>query len=224
MNLITVVIPALNAEAYLKDAIDSVLEQGRPGLKILVVDNGSTDHTADITRAYGDPVRLLHCPIPGMYAALNVGIHQVQAEWLAFLDADDLWVPERLRRQFEVLQANPDWDAVFGQVLNFSGDIPIVENRHDGQPAPLLGSLLLKMSAFLKVGYFDERYTLGSNMDWYMRAQDAGLRMEFLQETVLLRRIHENNLGKREKQKQTDYAAILRAALHRRQLKGTGRS
>ncbi|NLH15550.1 MAG: glycosyltransferase family 2 protein [Phycisphaerae bacterium] len=105
---VSVVIPAWNVELFIARAIDSALAQTRPPDEIIVVDDGSTDGTADIARGYGDRVRYLHQPQTGAAEARNRGIAEASGRWVAFLDADDEWLPDKLNRQMQLLARNPD--------------------------------------------------------------------------------------------------------------------
>ncbi|MHC4386164.1 MAG: glycosyltransferase family 2 protein, partial [Planctomycetota bacterium] len=105
---ISVVIPAYNIEDYIERAIDSVLAQTRQPEEIIVVDDGSTDATAQKIKAYGDQVRYIHQANKGLSGARNTGIRQAQNEWVAFLDGDDEWLPEKLQLQSELLTRNPE--------------------------------------------------------------------------------------------------------------------
>ncbi|HOM77565.1 MAG TPA: glycosyltransferase family A protein, partial [Anaerohalosphaeraceae bacterium] len=88
---ISVVIPAYNCQAYIRRAIDSVLGQSRPADEIIVVDDGSTDGTAEAVRTYGAKVILIQQENAGVSAARNAGIRAASGDWIAFLDADDEW-------------------------------------------------------------------------------------------------------------------------------------
>lgn len=105
---ISAVIPAYNCEKYIARSIDSVLNQTRPVNEIIVVDDGSTDHTAQIVKSYGDQVRYIYQENAGVSAARNTGIQAASCDWIAFLDADDEWLPAYLDRQIRVLQEHPD--------------------------------------------------------------------------------------------------------------------
>jgi len=105
---IAVVIPAYNAGRYVARAIDSVLAQTRPADQIIVVDDGSTDNTAEAVAAYRHEVRYIRQRNAGASAARNAGIEAAEREWIAFLDADDEWLPEKLQVQSEHLQRNTD--------------------------------------------------------------------------------------------------------------------
>lgn len=115
---VSVVVPAHNAQATLGQALCSVFWQGYPGLDVWVVDDGSTDATSDCVRqfqAQGHPVQLLQQPQQGSAAARNQALAQARGEFIAFLDADDLWLPGKLHAQVAYLLAHPEVDVVFGR-------------------------------------------------------------------------------------------------------------
>ena len=107
--LVTALIPAYNAAATIRRAVDSVIAQTYRNYEIVVVDDGSRDATADIVAVhYGDQVRLLCLPCnQGVSTAMNQGIADARGELIAFLDADDEWLPDKLTRQIEVLESDP---------------------------------------------------------------------------------------------------------------------
>lgn len=106
-NLVSVVIPAYNATWCVARAIDSVLAQHYREFEILVVDDGSTDTTAQVVASYGAQVRLLQQPNGGLSSARNLGMRHARGEWIAFLDADDWWLPEKLARQVACMREFP---------------------------------------------------------------------------------------------------------------------
>jgi glycosyltransferase involved in cell wall biosynthesis len=99
MNAIDVVIPAFNAARYLGEALASVLSQDRAAHRIIVVDDGSTDGTADVAAKFGAPVEITRRSNGGAAAARNAGIARSDAAVVAFLDADDRWIAHKLARQ-----------------------------------------------------------------------------------------------------------------------------
>jgi glycosyltransferase involved in cell wall biosynthesis len=106
--IISAVIPAYNSEKHIVRAIESVLRQTRPADEIIVVDDGSADGTADQVRKFGDQVHLITQKNAGASAARNAGIEAARGNWIAFLDADDEWLPEKLKLQIEHLRRHPD--------------------------------------------------------------------------------------------------------------------
>ena len=105
---ISVVIPAFNAEKTIARAVESVLAQSRPADEIIVIDDGSKDNTADVIRSYGDKVILIQQENAGASVARNAGLKNASGDWIAFLDCDDEWLPEKLKLQSEHLARNPD--------------------------------------------------------------------------------------------------------------------
>ncbi len=114
---ISVVIPAYNAGKYIARAIDSVLAQSRAADEIIVVDDGSTDNTAEIVAQYRSRVMYIHQDNAGASVARNAGIEAATGQWIAFLDADDEWLPEKLAIQLELLERNPDLMWVTGNYI-----------------------------------------------------------------------------------------------------------
>jgi len=106
--LVSVVIPAYNAEAYIADTVDSALAQTYYPIEVLVADDGSSDRTADIVSDYRPPVRYLHQENRGPAGARNLALRHARGRYIAFLDADDVWHPEKLRVQVQLMEQNPD--------------------------------------------------------------------------------------------------------------------
>ncbi len=104
---VSVVIPTYNREGRVTRAIDSVLAQTRPVDEIIVVDDGSTDQTASVVRAYGPPVRYVHQENAGPAAARNRGITEARGTWITFLDSDDRWCPDKMANQMAILERYP---------------------------------------------------------------------------------------------------------------------
>jgi glycosyltransferase involved in cell wall biosynthesis len=105
---VSVIIPVYNGEQHIRRAIDSVLAQTHPAAEIIVVDDGSTDTTRQIVQSYGTPVQTIYQENAGPGAARNAGIQAAKGEWIAFLDSDDEWLPEKLQIQVNLLQRHPD--------------------------------------------------------------------------------------------------------------------
>ena len=113
--LVTVIMPVFNASATLAQALNSVLAQGYGALDIIAVDDGSTDDSREVLATFGSALRVLHQSRKGPAAARNLAIHHARGELIAFLDADDVWLPGKLLSQVAYLQAHPKVSAVFGR-------------------------------------------------------------------------------------------------------------
>ncbi|AQT69623.1 putative glycosyltransferase EpsJ [Anaerohalosphaera lusitana] len=105
---IAAVIPAYNVGKYIGRTIESVLAQTRPADEIIVVDDGSTDDTAEKIESFGDKVKLIRQQNAGASVARNTGIEAATSEWIALLDGDDEWLPHHLQNQEHILKNNPD--------------------------------------------------------------------------------------------------------------------
>jgi hypothetical protein len=135
--MISVVIPAFNAGRFIKRTIDSVLSQTYKDYEIIVVDDGSADNTGELVKSYGEKVRYIYQPNAGDGPARSTGVKAAKGEWIAFLDHDDEWLPEKLQLQVELLNKHPDLRWCAGNFYNQSGSkkAPAVE------PAVISGAL-----------------------------------------------------------------------------------
>lgn len=111
--LISVIIPSYNCARYIAAALHSALDQDYPHKEILVVDDGSTDNSLDILRSFGKRIRVITQANAGAAAARNTGLQAAQGEYIAFLDADDLWLPGKLTAQANYLAAHPETGLVY---------------------------------------------------------------------------------------------------------------
>ncbi len=144
---VSVIIPTYNSAAILPDAVDSVLCQTQPPAEIVIVDDGSCDETPIVCAAYAGRARYLRQENAGASAARNTGIAASTGDWLAFLDADDLWEPHKLERQLEALAQNPEADFAVGAANAWSPRRrSYVRAFWDGplDPAVMRGQLLVR--------------------------------------------------------------------------------
>ena len=220
--LITVIIGAFDAERYLGEAIESVLAQTYRNLELIVVDDGSTDRTGEIAASYGDPVRCIRQENGGMAASRNRAIPEARGDYLAFLDADDRFPPEKLEQQLAAFEADAELDVVYGHVTEFlSPDLDedaralLRAPEHD-VPWPTPNLMLVKRESFLRVGLFSTDLKVGIGVDWHARANELGLRSATPPILALERRLHAENNGIRRRESKPQYLHVLKAALDRR--------
>ncbi len=219
--LVSVVTPLYNGERFLAQAIESVLAQTYRPIEIIVVDDGSTDGGADVAKAF-DEVHYIHQTNQGQAAAMNAGVETAQGEFLAFLDADDMWTPNKLDVQITYLLEHPDVGYVIAKTLNFiePGTEPPTRMTKDFQPgvSSLLspGVVLVRRAVFDRVGPFDNTYYHAKDIDWFVRAKEGGVVMAMAPETLLHRRIHGQNQSCRVDSRTTDYVRVLKASLDRK--------
>lgn len=196
--LVSVIVPVYCGERFLAAALESVLNQTYPRVELIVVDDGSEDTSEEIARAH-DGARVLREPHRGVSAARNAGIATAQGELLAFLDADDLWMPQKLEQQVALICARPEVAIVHTHVMTFlTPGAPFPR----WVPADWLtvpqarycpSNWLVRREAFAQVGLFDESFAMGEEYQWLMRARSAGLVSAMLAEALVRWRLHEAN-------------------------------
>ena len=184
---VSAIVIFLDAKRFFEEAIESIIGQDYADWELLLVDDGSTDGTADIARRYAevDPLRIRYLTHPGrenrgMSASRNLGIREARGEYVAFLDADDTWLPGKLARQVAILDSYPHAAMVYGPTLrwySWNGEAPDeprqfpleVDREFDPpnlarwllrrQAAPAIGSILARRAAVLLVGGFEANST-----------------------------------------------------------------
>lgn len=181
---VSVVIPAYNAAWCVHKAVDSVLAQDFRDFELIVVNDGSTDDTAAVLAAYSDAVRLIHKPNGGMSSARNVGIRAAHGEFIAFLDADDWWLPGKLRRQVDLMRQRPELGFTStaarvedseGRLLNLWACDPTGEPillRLFASNAGIAGgssALMVRRDLLDRVGHYDESLGGVEDGDLWMR-------------------------------------------------------
>lgn len=188
---VSVVIPAFNAKDYIGRAIDSVLAQTRRADEIIIVDDGSTDDTRQILQPYGDAVRYLYRDNAGAARARNTAIEAARSEWIAFLDADDVYDPQKLKRQIELLEKNPDLVWCYGNYQTCLFGTEQIRRAHDPVQAEAYlsgneyfenylnayeagfpghtNTLLVKRIVLDEIGGFDKTLSWGQDADLCFR-------------------------------------------------------
>jgi glycosyltransferase involved in cell wall biosynthesis len=219
---VTVVIPAFNSALHLAGAVESALAQTLAPVHLVIVDDGSTDGTAEVAGRYAGYATYLPIDHAGAATARNVGVQAVQSEFLAFLDADDLWEPDKLECQLRAFRQNESPSLVFGQQVQFAspelGVAEIANLRFDSGPIPGIcpSTLLMRTSDFHRVGDFLPGLRIGEFIEWYSRAKDLGMREIVLEQVVARRRLHRSNSGILNRHLRTDYLKSLKSILDRR--------
>jgi glycosyltransferase involved in cell wall biosynthesis len=201
-GLISVIIPTYDREERMVGAaVESVLAQAVGPLEVIVVDDGSAVSVAPFVASYGDPVRFHYKPNGGIASARNAGVGLSRGSILAFLDSDDLWRPDKLTRQLAALEHDPALEAVYGRAEQFY-DAEVDEAfklRHPIKDrvidAWLSSAMLIRRESFDRIGAFDEGSTSAPDLDWFLRAKEAGIRVAMLPHIVYRRRIHAANLN-----------------------------
>lgn len=224
--LISVIIPACNAEAFIQETLQSVLDQSWELLEIILVDDGSTDHTAEIAAA-NPGVTVIRQVNQGVAAARNTGIRHARGEYIAFLDADDIWPPEKIAHQVAYMQQHPEWGLSYTMhqcFLDSSIDsIPLwvrPELFKEQEPGHVPSALMVTKEALEQVGLFNEDYPVAEDAEWLLRAKEKQIAIGLIPELLLYKRVHQNNLTGRPDVQQNLFRALA-ASLARRKSGGT---
>jgi len=221
---VSCIVPVFNGERYLQEALASILAQSHQALDVLVVDDGSTDTSATVAKSCGDRIRYLFQPNAGPAAARNLGLEASQGEFVAFLDADDLWHPDKLAHQLARFAARPELDYCVTHVQNFwVPELKEEEEQFRGHPRsrPMPGyvtsTLLARLALFGTVGSFNPELPHADDTDWFLRADTKGAVKELLPEVLLFRRMHPGNMSRtRAPESRAEYLRVVKAALDRR--------
>lgn len=227
---VSCVVPVYNGERFLAEALESILGQTHPPYEVLVVDDGSTDGTAEVARGLGSSVRHVYQENAGPVVARNRGVAEARGDYLAFLDADDLWHPEKLARQLERFELRPELAYVASLTQNFWEDEVADERermRDHARSRPIPGyvtqTLLIRRSWMDRVGPFDASLKHGDSADWIQRADEAGALSELVDEVLAYRRLHSANRSRTmETSSRDEFLHLLKARLDRRRSPGEG--
>jgi len=224
-NLVSVVIPAFNAASFLRGAIASIERQNYQPLEIIVVDDGSSDGTAEIVRSLASVTRYLHQENAGPAAARNHGLKYAQGEYIAFLDADDEWPAGKLDLQIGRLRAQPELDVVLGRIKYISlPGAAVLDIAFETEDRTLthvhLGSGVYRREVFDSIGLFDESFRYCEDVDWFMRAREANISMVILGDVTLLYQLHSRNMTLH--MPPSDVARVMKRSLERRRRRGPG--
>jgi len=200
---VSVVIPTYNSAQFIVETLESVFAQTYKDYEVIVVDDGSTDNTKEVLKPYMSKIRYIYKENGGAASARNVGIKNAQGEYIAFLDSDDLWLPEKLEKQVRYFEKHPQIDMVFADCIRFGEE---VSNTPRNYTKRLISNdmfvniwwynivptstVMVRKSCFEKVGLFDESRELETTEDkemWLRIAREY--KVGYLKEIVTKYRV-----------------------------------
>lgn len=224
-SLVSVIISVYNGEMYLAETIESVVNQNYPNIESIIIDDGSTDCSSEVIKRFVPTVRYHYQPNSGIAAAWNRGIELAKGDFIAFNGADDLWTQNKTRHQMDAFYMDSTLDIVFGHVKQFhSPDLREDEKQKMWCPDELMpgvsaGTMLIRRDSFFRVGLFNTKWRRGIFNDWYLRANELGLKTHMLPDLLMWRRLHRSNHGIVNRDKSVDYVRMLKDSLDRRRAK-----
>ena len=201
-STIAVIIPVFNAEKFLESALESVFSQTYSSeLQVIVVDDGSTDNSSSIAKSFSG-VHYLHQANQGVSATRNAGLKVAKGEFIAFLDSDDIWKPEKLEKQVSYMEKHPEIGITGTYAENFlepGTELPSqIKAKADWRRLEdyiIPSTMMVRKSIFNKIGEFDTKMPSGEDTDWLWRAEEAGIEEYIIEETLVRRRFHGANLS-----------------------------
>jgi len=219
--LVSAIIPVYNGERYLAEAIESMLAQTYRPIEVIVVDDGSSDGSADIARSSRE-VRYIYQPNQGVAVARNKGIEAARGDFIAFLDQDDLWTPSKLSVQMDYLLGHPDVGYVIARMRVFlepGTEWPSSLNKDHYSKDPvgfIPGTLVARKTVFEQIGSFDTSYRHSNDSDWFFRAKDASIPKAILSEVLLHKRFHGSNLSHEVQAMTSEVLRVVRSSIARK--------
>lgn len=226
--LVSVIVPCFNGEAYLRDAIDSALGQTEVVLEIVVVDDGSTDGSAQILASYGNRIRAIRQPNSGVARARNAGIAASRGAFIAFLDCDDVWLPQKLARQIELFGRDPELGLVYSDCQIFSdAGVLVASKRAVRAPAEghvlqalfrdnfiTTSSTVVRRDCLDRVGVFREAGGYAEDYDLWLRLAER-YRFGYVDAVAVCYRIRPGQLSDNVEQRYLDDIALLKEWVER---------
>jgi glycosyltransferase involved in cell wall biosynthesis len=212
MTRVSVVIPTYNCARFLRQALKSVLSQTYTSYEIIVVDDGSTDDTRDVVAEFGDRLRYLYQPNGGLSSARNLALMNARGEFIAYLDADDAWYPEKLDRQVSFLDAHKECGLVHSDVTIVDDSGSVIYERFNEetrrrvpegyctvdllQRCHIFVPTVLERRCYIEqVGYFDTRLkTVQDHLRWIMLSS-SGSAIGYIPEPLAIYRRTANSLS-----------------------------
>lgn len=199
--LISCIMPVWNGERFIGEAVASIVAQTHRPIEIIVVDDGSTDNTEAAAKAACDTLTFLRQEHAGAAKARNLGLQHATGDFIALLDADDRWMPDKLALQLEALHADATLDCVLCRVRLFWEGLEAEaaayrrDNRVESSGLPN-SAMLARRTAFDAIGMFDASLTHASSVAWFSLFEARGLQSRELPEVLVERRMHAQNFSR----------------------------
>ena len=211
-GLVSVMMPAFNAEQYIGQAVQSVIDQEYPQWELIIVNDGSTDGTPDIVANFKDPrIKLIHQANGGESRARNTALKHMSGEFVAFLDADDLYLPQHLAVMVDQLTSSPGWDGVYSDGYHVDQDGNILQTLSSRRSGPYVGRVyeelvrvpnvfgpplcvVLRSSNIARDNLsFDEDIIIGPDWDFFIQYADLA-QFGYIDQPTCLYRVHLDNI------------------------------
>jgi glycosyltransferase involved in cell wall biosynthesis len=220
---LSIIMPVRDGQRYIRAALDSVACQCSEADELIVIDDGSTDQTADIVNAFWAPckIMILKAHGKGPAKARNLGLVAAQGRLITFLDHDDYWPSHRIESHIDRLDSDPSIAVTMSKVKYFLSPDSAKENETRTLPEAIyhvhLGASTFRRSVFENVGGFDEDMKFSEDHDLFLRIREVGLQIAPIDEIGLYYRIHDTNMTRDQSPEQMRYFfEVVKKSLSRR--------
>jgi glycosyltransferase involved in cell wall biosynthesis len=206
--LVSAIIPNYNYARFVGEAVESALGQTYPNIEVIVVDDGSTDNSLEVLEQYRDRIKIVEQENSGVCVARNRGVAESKGEYIAFLDADDVWLPEKIEKQVKKFESEIDMGLVHVGVIDINASGEKLATHLNGMEGDVAGELIMFERAvilgggsgvmiprrvFDDVGGFDESLSTSADWDLYFRIGFA-FSVGFIRQPLLKYRLHSSNM------------------------------
>jgi glycosyltransferase involved in cell wall biosynthesis len=218
---VSVIVAVRNGAAYLSEALGSIHAQTLPPAELLVVDGASSDSSVSVAESFPG-VRVVNQQGTGLAGARNQGLALARQPYVAFLDHDDRWLPDKLALQVGLLEREPALGYCICQLrfLSAQGESIVPPANRAGAarsfPAVTPGGLVARRALFERIGGFDPAYRIGCDAAWFTTARDAGIPWLLLPRELLEKRLHTGNLSNQSRINRQEMFRIAAASVDRR--------
>ncbi len=223
-ELISCIVTSFNSEKYIVEAVNSILEQTYKHTEIIIADGGSTDNTQEVIEKFNSDINFVTQKTLSPAATRNLGFQYSKGDYIAFLDADDLWHPEKLTRQMNCFITNPEIELciTYAEIFwseDLKNERVFFKNhpRSKSIPGYATTTLLAKKNVFEKTGEFNNNLWFTDAAEWFIRAKELGLKIHVIEEPLTFHRMHRSNLTKRKSEEsREEFLALVKSVLDRK--------
>ena len=198
--LVSVIVATLNSEKYIDVALNSIVNQTYCNYEILVMDGGSKDRTKEIALSFKN-TKFITQQGKGLFSAWNQGVDVAKGSFVGFLDSDDHWLPNTISLHLDKLLEDKNLLGTVGHVKHFlnANEAPPSEFRinllNEAKLAYMPGCFIGRKNIFEIIGYFETSWKVAGDILWFTRVKELNQRIGIIDEIVLYKRVHENNLS-----------------------------
>jgi GT2 family glycosyltransferase len=228
MPTVSVIIPTYNRAYLVSQAIESVLAQTYTSYEIIVINDGSPDNTKEVLDKYADKITALHQENQGVAAARNAGLKVAVGRYIAFLDDDDLWLPNKLEKQIAYLESNPNIGLVYSDMFCFDENGVLPHTWSQANPTPPvqecwilfvrnfipMPSVVVRRECLNQIGLFDNTVIPCEDYDMWLRLIEK-FPVHFLNEPLVRYRRSPDSLQKNEERQLVSWLRVKEKAFHR---------